>query len=218
MNAITPFQFDTTPVRAIERDGEAWFVAADVCAALGLGNTAMAVAKLDVDEKGVSSIDTPGGRQDVIAISEAGLYTLALRCRDAMTPGAPAYRFRKWVTGQVLPAIRRQGHYSAAPDPMKALGDPATLRTMLLGYSERVIELEAVTSAQASEIATLIPQAEALGRIAVAQEGAMSITAAAKALQMGPRDGCAPTAGPIGGPAGTATSPISRSSMRDCSS
>lgn len=66
---------------------------------------------LDDDEKGVHSMHTPGGQQDFTIISESGLYTLILRCRDAVTPGTIPYRFRKWVTSEVLPQIRKTGRY-----------------------------------------------------------------------------------------------------------
>ena len=92
-------------------DGNPWFAASDVCKALGLTNSRMSLKALDADEKGVSSTYTPGGRQAVNVISESGLYTLILRCRDAVTPGTIPYRFRKWVTGEVLPQIRKTGRY-----------------------------------------------------------------------------------------------------------
>lgn len=185
MNAIVPFQFDTTPVRAVERDGQAWFIANDVCRALGLVNARDAVAKLDPDEKGVVISDTPGGAQETTALSEAGVYTLALRCRDAMTPGTAPYRFRKWITGDVIPALRKTGAYGGGVTAA-ALNDPAALRGLLLGYSERVLELEDRNVALAGENAQLAPKADALDRIAGA-EGCMNITAAAKALRVGPR-------------------------------
>ena len=109
---------DETPhaVRVIDRDGEPWFVAKDVCAVLDHSNYRMAVEPLDDDEKGVSSTYTLGGEQEVLIVSEGGLYTLILRSRQATTPGSAAHRFRKWVTGELLPQIRRAGRYSD-PDP-----------------------------------------------------------------------------------------------------
>ena len=73
--------------------GEPWFVAADVCRALGLGNSSMAVSKLDEDEKGISSIDTLGGEQKLGIVNEPGLYTLVLSSRK---PEAKA--FKRWIT------------------------------------------------------------------------------------------------------------------------
>ena len=183
MNAITPFTFDTNPIRVVDRDGAPMFVAADVCAALAIDPTA--IRKLDADERGLCSMQTPGGEQSIAALTEAGVYTLALRCRDAMTPGTPPYRFRKWVTGEVLPALRKTGSYGTG-GAVAALNDPAALRGLLLGYSERVLALEERNTALAGENATLAPKADALDRIA-ATEGSMSITAAAKVLNIGPR-------------------------------
>ncbi|ANN86192.1 putative anti-repressor protein [Enterobacter phage Tyrion] len=106
------FKFESsTPVRMFNIDGNPWFAASDVCKALGLTNSRMSLKALDDDEKGVSSTYTVKGSQTVNVINESGLYTLILRCRDAVTPGTIPYRFRKWVTGEVLPQIRRTGSY-----------------------------------------------------------------------------------------------------------
>lgn len=108
----TVFSFDSsTKIRAVSINGSPWFVAKDVCDALQLTNSRVSLQSLDDDEKGVSSTDTLGGKQRLSIISESGLYTLILRCRDAVTPGTIPYRFRKWVTSEVLPAIRQTGKY-----------------------------------------------------------------------------------------------------------
>nr|WP_308168541.1 Bro-N domain-containing protein [Cedecea davisae] len=99
-------------MRALSIDATPWFVAADVCKAIGIKHSASAMRALDDDEKGVHSMHTLGGQQDFTIINESGLYTLILRCRDAVTPGTIPYRFRKWVTSEVLPQIRRTGSYS----------------------------------------------------------------------------------------------------------
>ena len=114
MNTLQTYSFHDRPVRVAGTPEDPLFCAADVCQVLGLGNPSMATAKLDDDEKGISSIDTLGGEQQVLVLTEAGLYTLILRCRDAVTPGTAAHGFRKWVTGEVLPSIRKTGTYSAA--------------------------------------------------------------------------------------------------------
>ncbi|MBW5930452.1 anti-repressor protein [Klebsiella michiganensis] len=108
--SIFNFESDSA-IRAIMIDGNPWFFASDVCRAIGIANHRDAVRKLDDDEKGVGSTDTLGGEQESVIISESGLYTLILRCRDAVTPGTIPYRFRKWVTGEVLPQIRKTGRY-----------------------------------------------------------------------------------------------------------
>lgn len=109
----SPYIFEGHPVRIFVRDGEPWFAAADVCRALKLTNSRMALKALDDDEKGVSSTDTLGGPQSVAIISRPGLDTLVLRCRDAIKPGTLPHRFRRWVTHEVLPSIRRTGMYAA---------------------------------------------------------------------------------------------------------
>lgn len=126
----TVFSFEASnPIRAISIEGSPWFVAKDVCDALRLTNSRMAMKALDEDEKGVSSTYTLGGKQDLSIISESGLYTLILRCRDAVTPGTIPYRFRKWVTSEVLPAIRQTGQYQhRAPETLSDLaGTGATM-------------------------------------------------------------------------------------------
>lgn len=110
--AISPFIFESSQIRVIMVDGEPWFVAKDVCDALGLTNSRMSLMALDADEKGVSSTYTPGGQQEISIINESGLYTLILRCRDAVKQGTLPWRFRKWVTAEVLPSIRKTGNYS----------------------------------------------------------------------------------------------------------
>ena len=113
MSAVTAYVFEGNEVRVVTRDGEPWFVAADVCRVLGVQNVAQAVGPLDEDEKGICKTYTPGGAQQMLTVSEGGLYTLVLRSQGAVTRGSVAHRFRKWVTGEVLPAIRKTGRYEA---------------------------------------------------------------------------------------------------------
>lgn len=113
------FSFNSLDVRVVDRDGEPWFVAADVCAALSVGNPSDVMRRLDEDEKGVVSIDTLGGRQDVSVVNESGLYAVVMTSRKP-----EAKKFKKWVTSEVLPAIRKTGSYGvpALPtDPMAIL-------------------------------------------------------------------------------------------------
>lgn len=101
------FNFENLPVRATSRNGEIWFVAADVCAALEITNPRHAVSRLDDDEKGVITVDTLGGPQETVIISESGLYSLTLTSRKE-----EAKRFKRWITHEVLPAIRKTGGYA----------------------------------------------------------------------------------------------------------
>lgn len=112
----TTFQFESRAVRSVTLNDAPWFVAADVCAALGLSNPSAMIAPLGDDEKGLRTFETLGGVQNLAVINEAGLYTVTLRCREALTAGTLPYRFRKWVTSEVLPAIRRTGTYAPQAD------------------------------------------------------------------------------------------------------
>lgn len=99
-------------MRVIEIGDDPWFVAKDACAILGIKNVSQAVENFDADEKGICSTDTLGGEQQVVIVSEGGLYTLIVRSRLAMTPGTSQHRFRKWVMGEVVPSIRKTGAYA----------------------------------------------------------------------------------------------------------
>lgn len=97
-------------IGVIAMDGEPWFVALKICNALDIANARDAVSRLDDDERGVAIADTPGGAQRVAIISEAGLYSLILTSRK---PEAKA--FKRWITHEVLPQIRKTGAYHAVP-------------------------------------------------------------------------------------------------------
>ena len=100
-------------VRTLNIENEPWFVAADVCKALDLGNASMTLSRLDDDEKGVSLIDTLGGLQNMVTVNEPGLYTLVLGSRK---PEAKA--FKRWITHDVIPSIRKNGGYIAGQEQM----------------------------------------------------------------------------------------------------
>lgn len=110
--APTVFSFESTvSIRMVMIDQRPYFVAQDVCNALGIQSVDVALRKVDSDEKGTYSIRTRGGFQSLSVVNESGLYWLMLRCRKAGVEGTSAYRFRKWVTGEVLPQIRQTGSY-----------------------------------------------------------------------------------------------------------
>jgi prophage antirepressor-like protein len=111
MNELTVYRNDDLgSVRTISRDGEPWFVVNDVCRALEMGNPRQALSRLDVDEKDVHIMDTPGGERRINIINESGLYALILTSRK---PQAQA--FKRWITHEVIPAIRKTGNYSTKP-------------------------------------------------------------------------------------------------------
>lgn len=102
------FKFEDHGIRTIISNGEPWFIAEDVCNVLQLSNPSMSLKSLDEDERSKFNLGRQG---DANIINESGLYTLILRCRDAVKQGTLSWRFRKWVTSEVLPTIRKTGKY-----------------------------------------------------------------------------------------------------------
>ncbi|MBC3348386.1 hypothetical protein HU811_17255 [Pseudomonas sp. SWRI196] len=108
MKTPSLFEFETQPVRILdEQNGETWFVAADVCRVLEIADVKGAYSRLDDDEKDTRTMGTPGGPQQVVMINEAGLYSLMFTSRKPQ-----AKRFKRWVTHDVLPSLRKTGSYS----------------------------------------------------------------------------------------------------------
>lgn len=136
---FTIFRFGDNDIRVIDKSGDPWFVATDVCDALGLTNSRMSLKALDDDEKGVSSAYTIKGNQELAIVSESGMYTLVLRCRDAIKQGTVPYKFRKWVTSEVLPAVRKHGFYEKPTAIKKGRKSTATQLTPLRQTAERLI-------------------------------------------------------------------------------
>lgn len=134
---LAPFDFEGRQVRIItDAQGEPWFVAADVLSTISLDRKAL--ERLDDDEKGVNSIHTPGGIQEMTTVNEPGFYALVLGSRKA-----EAKRFKRWVTHEVLPAIRKTGSY--AVPAMAALPAPTQDRvTSLLLIGQAVAKVPGV--------------------------------------------------------------------------
>lgn len=115
---LSTFNFESNSIRTLAINNDPWFVAVDICRALNLSSLSMAIANLDDDEKYTLSL-TEGiegvGKQvqELNLVSESGMYTLILRCRDAVKKGSIPHRFRKWVTAEVLPTIRKTGKYES---------------------------------------------------------------------------------------------------------
>lgn len=136
MNDLTIYQFDANPVRLVTRDDDIWFVATDVATVLGYRNAPDMVRNLDDDEKGTHIVRTVArGAQEMSIITESGLYHAIFASRRP-----EAQRFRKWVTTEVLPAIRRTGTYSTprfavalmnAPRFQTGNLDPTNLSTVM---------------------------------------------------------------------------------------
>jgi prophage antirepressor-like protein len=171
---IQPFVFEPTgqSVRAVLLDGEPWFVAKDACAALGLANVAMALRGLDDDERGVTEVDAPNGVSvRANTVSEAGLYSLILRSNR---PEAKV--FKRWITHEVLPALRRTGRYEVKPQ----FEIPQTL-SEALRFAADEHDARVLAEARAAELA---PAAEAYHDLMEA-DGTYSMGAVANMVGLG---------------------------------
>lgn len=185
IRAFESAQFGT--VRALSLDGEPWFVATDVAKALGYRDAEKMTRRLDEDEKGTRSVGTPGGEQRISIISEAGLYNAVL---GSKVPGARD--FKRWVTHEVLPAIRRHGAY-ATPDTLdRMIVDPEfgiRLLTALKEEQARSARLERESAAKTERIATLCEDNARLRPLAEYADttldavGCITITDAARQLK-----------------------------------
>lgn len=152
MNEMQTFVYSGAEVRTVRKDGSPWFVLKDVCGVLGVGNVSDVYARLDTDEKGVGQIDTLGGRQSMNIISESGLYNVILR-----SDKPEAKPFRKWVTAEVLPAIRRSGGYIAGQNDLS----PAELMAKALKVAEQTLaERDARISSLQVQNAIMAPKAD----------------------------------------------------------
>lgn len=177
MNAIVPFSFEGAPVRVeTDANGEPLFVARDVVEAVEATWVGpQSIAHVPEIWKGHSQIMTPGGRQRMVTLTEPGVFFYLNR-----SDKPKALPIQMWIAGEVLPSIRRTGGYGAPADPMTMLNDPAALRTVLLGYTEKVLALE-------TKVEEMTPDVNAYKRIA-ASDGSLCITDAAKTLQLKPKD------------------------------
>lgn len=148
MTALTSYAFENHPVRITDRDGSPWFVAADVCKAIHINNSRQAVARLDEDEVSTVILADAGKNGKMIPhktniVSESGLYALILR-----SDKPEAKVFRKWVTSEVLPSIRRRGVYDACENALPAAPEKLplveTIIDMLRSLNERITAKENV--------------------------------------------------------------------------
>jgi len=140
MNELKVFNFNDLEVRTMIVNNEPWWVAKDVCDILEISNSRDALSRLDADEKGVVLTDTPGGKQKMQFVNESGLYSLIMASRK---PEAKA--FKKWVTSEVLPSIRKNGMYATEVTVEKMLNDPdfaIELLTTLKEERAKRIEVE----------------------------------------------------------------------------
>lgn len=126
-NQVSNFQFQNNALRVIVVNGEPWFLAADVCRIIGITSPTKAVKILDDDEVALKTFQgLTNGNDEANFISESGMYKIVMRSQDAIKQGTPAHAFTKWVTSEVLPAIRKTGSYSVSISKAQQ-GELATL-------------------------------------------------------------------------------------------
>lgn len=138
MNDLQIFVYSGEQLRTVQRDDSLWWVLRDVCRVLNIANSKNVSARLDDDEKGVHLVDTPGGTQEMTIINEPGLYAVILRSDK---PEAKA--FKRWVTHDVLPSIRKTGAYGIPPERLARI---TALQKRLDEWHELTDELERLTA------------------------------------------------------------------------
>lgn len=151
------FSFDNTPVRTVSRDGEIWFVASDVAKALEYRDAHNMARVLDDYEIGTHTVSTPSGDQEMLIISESGMYHAVLKSRKP-----EAKRFKRWVTAEVLPAIRKTGRYDRGSAISLTENEATTLSCLLRmipAYRDATKKAEAVLRAAESPLAPMIHDA-----------------------------------------------------------
>lgn len=152
-------------VRIVPVDGELMFVAKDVCDCLEITKHRDAISRLDSDERGSVKLDTPGGKQDIAAINEYGLYNLVLSSRKP-----EAKEFKRWITHDVIPAIRKNGSYSMVI--------PQTLPEALRAYADEVEShnaTKAIVAQQEQQIAEFKPVKDYVDKI-LSSKSCLAIT------------------------------------------
>ena len=150
MRELSIFDYKGKQVRTIQKDGETWWVLKDVCAVLGISDVRRVAERLDVDEWSQTPVsDRLGRSQDTYIINESGLYNVILR-----SDKAEAKPFRKWVTGEVLPSIRKTGGYGRQDEALLKLTEHVgKLTEMVIGLYEDKRTEERTVPRQAKQLA-----------------------------------------------------------------
>lgn len=145
-NEIQVWNYESSEIRTVQINGEPWFVLSDVCKVLELSSPHKVAERLDGDEKGRNQIPTLGGVQEMAVVNESGLYTVILRSDKPQ-----AKPFRKWVTSEVLPSIRKHGSYSV----QSQFADLSPQLQVLIQMETRQKQIEARQAEQATALAWL---------------------------------------------------------------
>lgn len=166
-------------IRTMERDGAPWFVGKDVAAALGYKDaTKAARERVDTEDRGVAKMDTPSGQQEMTIINESGLYALALGSKLPT-----ARKFKRWVTSEVIPSIRKHGGYINGQENMTP---EELMASALLMAQKTLAERDARISALTVENQIMLPKADYFDQL-VERNTLMNFRETAKALDVPPK-------------------------------
>lgn len=169
---VIPFVYGDREVRTVTIDGEPWFVATDVAKALGYRNAPDMLRMVDDEDKGYAEVRTPGGPQRLGIINESGLYLAIFRSR-----AEHAKPFRRWITNEVIPSIRRRGGYLTPEATKAALADP----DFIIRLATSLKEEQARSAALEERVAADAPMAR-FGRTLAASEGDLLVKQVAAAI------------------------------------
>lgn len=173
--SLIPFEFKGASVRVhTDNEGNPWWVAKDVCDVLGFVNSSQTLTRLESDEKGVISNETLGGMQDMTTINESGLYTLILGSRKP-----EARQFKKWITAEVIPEIRKTGSYGIATL------SKTDLALMVIESEKEKEQLKLSNEAQSQEIKLLVPKADVYDQF-IDSKDAINLSTFAKTMGLKP--------------------------------
>lgn len=154
-------------VRAVVVNDLPWFVGKDVCEAFGDTNYRRSLSNIDESDKGVSQIDTPGGKQNMVVINESGLYSLLFQMQPQKAKGVSQndtlinerieklHRFKHWVTSEVLPSIRKNGGYIAGQETMS---DEELMAKALLVANNKIAERDKIIEQKQARIEQMKPK------------------------------------------------------------
>ena len=162
-NEIQVWNYESSEIRTVQINGEPWFVLSDVCKVLELSSPHKVAERLDGDEKGRNQIPTLGGVQEMAVVNESGLYTVILRSDKPQ-----AKPFRKWVTSEVLPSIRKHGAYITPDTLEQMIADPdTTIRLLTTLKEERQKRVQLETEAKANRPKVLYADAVATAHTSI---------------------------------------------------
>ena len=196
-NNMQIFNYNSNQVRTVEINGEPWFVLKDVCSVFGVVNDRNVSSRLDSDEKVVHTMDTLGGSQGMVCVNESGLYNALFSMKPKKSRGvtqeyidkriAELKAFKRWVTHDILPSVRKNGVYATNDFVEKALNDPDfAIQTFQKLKEERQMrrELEQKVEVQTKQIEEMKPKVTYYDKI-LNSKSLVSVTEIAKDYGMG---------------------------------